>query len=98
MKPRHPRQVPPRCVNKRPCLARPRIGGKLAEWYDALVGDDGSEYQREVILPGVLRMLDIKKDTQKHLAILDLACGQESCAANLPHWDTASRALMPPNR
>ena len=29
----------------------------VAEWYDELVGDKGSEYHREVVIPGVLRML-----------------------------------------
>jgi 2-polyprenyl-3-methyl-5-hydroxy-6-metoxy-1,4-benzoquinol methylase len=29
----------------------------VADWYDTLVGDDGSEFHREVILPGLLRLL-----------------------------------------
>jgi 2-polyprenyl-3-methyl-5-hydroxy-6-metoxy-1,4-benzoquinol methylase len=57
----------------------------VAEWYDALVGDEGSEYQREVILPGIMRMLKIenrKSKTEKGesglegIKVLDLACGQ----------------------
>jgi SAM-dependent methyltransferase len=35
--------------------------GNVADWYDQLVGESGSEYHREVVLPG---------------GILDLACGQ----------------------
>ncbi|HVT82894.1 MAG TPA: class I SAM-dependent methyltransferase, partial [Phycisphaerae bacterium] len=59
------------------------------DWYDTLVGDEGSEYHREVILPGILRLLenppprDEKGKAQKSKAdrpapknILDLACGQ----------------------
>jgi len=36
----------------------------VADWYDQLVGDDGSEYHQHVILPGILRMLNI--DTGSH--------------------------------
>jgi 2-polyprenyl-3-methyl-5-hydroxy-6-metoxy-1,4-benzoquinol methylase len=62
--------------------------GEVAEWYDALVGEEGSEYQREVILPGVVRMLEggeienrkFKREKELEngggLEILDLACGQ----------------------
>jgi SAM-dependent methyltransferase len=46
--------------------------GNVADWYDQLVGERGSEYHREVVLPGVLRLLD-PKPMQR---VLDLACGQ----------------------
>ena len=36
------------------------------------MGDEGSEFQREVIFPGVLRMLALKPGEK----VLDLACGQ----------------------
>jgi len=36
----------------------------VADWYDQLVGDDGSEYHQHVILPGILRMLDMKEKAQ----------------------------------
>lgn len=45
--------------------------GKAAKWYDKVVADDDS-YQNKVILPNILRQLDIKKGDK----ILDLACGQ----------------------
>src|SRR3989344_791056 len=45
--------------------------GKVARWYDNLLKEEGT-YQKEVILPNLLRLLDIKKDEM----ILDLACGQ----------------------
>ena len=46
--------------------------GDVAEWYDRLVGDEGSEYHREVVHPGVLRLLGVQPgDT-----VLDVACGQ----------------------
>jgi SAM-dependent methyltransferase len=50
--------------------------GEVAGWYDELVGDSGSEYHREVILPGVLRVLELKEGSGKGLSVLDLACGQ----------------------
>lgn len=43
-----------------------------AEWYDALVEGKPGNYQKEVILPNLLRILGLKKDE----AVLDLACGQ----------------------
>src|SRR5689334_22214813 len=44
----------------------------VADWYDQLVGESGSEYHREVVLPGVLRLLDAKPGQK----VLDVACGQ----------------------
>src|SRR5215217_5112300 len=46
--------------------------GGVAKWYDDLVGDEGSEYQREVVLPGVIRLLAPAAGE----AMLDIACGQ----------------------
>lgn len=50
--------------------------GEVAEWYDRLVGDEGSDFQREVIMPGVLRMLEHRKAHASEYLVLDLACGQ----------------------
>ncbi len=44
----------------------------VAGWYDALVGDGGSEFHREVVLPGTLRLLGVSPGD----AVLDVACGQ----------------------
>jgi ubiquinone/menaquinone biosynthesis C-methylase UbiE len=44
----------------------------VAAWYDKLVGDEGSDYHRHVILPAALRMLDLKPGER----VLDLCCGQ----------------------
>ncbi len=44
--------------------------GGVANWYNDLLKGEGT-YQKEVILPNLLRLLDIKGGT-----ILDLACGQ----------------------
>lgn len=46
--------------------------GGVAKWYDDLVGEEGSEYHREVVLPGVVRLLN----PQPGESMLDIACGQ----------------------
>ena len=45
--------------------------GKVADWYHDLLKDDAGTYQKEVILPNLLRAMSIKTDE----TILDLACG-----------------------
>ena len=44
----------------------------VAAWYDELVGERGSEYQREVVIPRTLSLLDLKPSER----VLDVACGQ----------------------
>ena len=44
--------------------------GGVAEWYQQLLSAEGT-YQKEVILPNLLRLLEIKKGE----VVLDLACG-----------------------
>lgn len=46
--------------------------GNVANWYDNLIEKTEGTFQKEVILPNLMRLLDPKKDE----AILDLACGQ----------------------
>lgn len=46
--------------------------GKVAGWYDELLEQSKDSFQEKVILPNLLRLLDIKKG----MAILDIACGQ----------------------
>ncbi|HWP39658.1 MAG TPA: class I SAM-dependent methyltransferase [Tepidisphaeraceae bacterium] len=46
--------------------------GEVAEWYDQLVGEAGSEYHRQVVLPGVLRLLSPRAGER----IVDIGCGQ----------------------
>lgn len=45
--------------------------GKVASWYHDTVEEKGS-YQKELILPNILRLMDIKKTE----TVLDLACGE----------------------
>jgi ubiquinone/menaquinone biosynthesis C-methylase UbiE len=44
----------------------------VAQWYDQLVGEAGSEYHREVVLPGVMRLMAPGPGEK----VLDVACGQ----------------------
>lgn len=44
----------------KPRPERPTHWGPVADWYDQLVGEAGSEYHRHVIIPGVLRLLGIQ--------------------------------------
>lgn len=46
--------------------------GDVAEWYDELVGAEGSEYHRQIVFPGVLRLLGDVAGQR----VLDVACGQ----------------------
>ncbi len=52
--------------------ATPSHWGNVASWYDQLVGEDGSDYQKHVVFPGLLAMLDPRPRQR----ILDVACGQ----------------------
>ncbi|MSQ11669.1 MAG: class I SAM-dependent methyltransferase [Dehalococcoidia bacterium] len=45
---------------------------QAATWYDALVGERGSEFQQHVVIPGTLRLLEVKPGEQ----VLDIGCGQ----------------------
>ncbi len=51
-------------------------------WYDKIVGPKGHYYHQQVIIPGVLRLLEMEKKPQPH--ILDLACGQGILSRHLP--------------
>ncbi|MGH7178206.1 MAG: class I SAM-dependent methyltransferase [Tepidisphaeraceae bacterium] len=45
---------------------------EVADWYDRLVGESGSEYHQKVVLPAVMKLLA----AQPGQKILDIACGQ----------------------
>lgn len=44
----------------------------VADWYNDLVGTEGSEYQREVVHPGVFKLIGDVAGKR----VLDVACGQ----------------------
>jgi SAM-dependent methyltransferase len=51
---------------------------EVGKWYHGLVGEEGHYYHRQIIIPGVLRLLG-KVDS-----LLDLACGNGILARHLP--------------
>ncbi len=46
--------------------------GKVANWYDSMLEKDDDSFQTKVILPNLLRSINLDKNQ----TILDLACGQ----------------------
>lgn len=46
--------------------------GKVANWYDNLLEKDEDSYQKRLILPNLIRLVEAKKGE----VIVDLACGQ----------------------
>jgi ubiquinone/menaquinone biosynthesis C-methylase UbiE len=79
-RPRRPHPKPhvraPR-IEKGPKPIRPSPGpqthwGEVADWYDRLVGDEGSEYQQKIVHPGVVRLLGLAAGDP----VIDVACGQ----------------------
>jgi ubiquinone/menaquinone biosynthesis C-methylase UbiE len=49
-------------------------------WYDKTVGEKGHEYHQQLVLPGVLKLLNLQEGD----SLLDLACGQGVLARNIP--------------
>lgn len=64
---------------------------KVSPWYNKLVGTDGHFYHEHVVIPGVLRLLDLNQESK----LLDLGCGQGILARKIPTvatyegWDIA---------
>lgn len=70
---------------------RQRLGGEgqdappegswdhVAGWYDSLVGERGTDFHRSIIIPGLLKLLMLKKGER----VLDLACGQGAVSMSL---------------
>lgn len=55
---------------------------KVGKWYSTLVGDEGHYYHRNIILPGILRLLELHPKTPARL--LDVGCGEGVLARALP--------------
>ncbi len=53
---------------------------KVGQWYDQVVGELGSYYHQNIILPNVLKLLDLQKGS----SLLDVACGQGVLAGRIP--------------
>jgi ubiquinone/menaquinone biosynthesis C-methylase UbiE len=45
---------------------------KVADWYDALAAEHGTEFHRHVVIPGLLKLLALNPGEK----VCDLACGQ----------------------
>ncbi len=71
MKARPAAPAPPKAAPLQPA---PTHWDAVTEWYDTLVGDDGSEYHRHVVVPGVLGLLNLTPERPQR--VLDVACGQ----------------------
>lgn len=54
----------------------------VGKWYQGAVGDEGLYYHKQIIIPGVVRLLGFSKD--KKQGLLDLACGQGILARHVP--------------
>ena len=46
--------------------------GEVASWYDRLLGGESGTFQKEVILPNLLRLMAVKPEEH----VVDVACGQ----------------------
>ncbi|MBP9781845.1 methyltransferase domain-containing protein [Candidatus Woesebacteria bacterium] len=53
---------------------------QVTPWYNKLVGNDGHYYHQHVVLPGVLRLLQL----QPEHSLVDLGCGQGILARQIP--------------
>lgn len=49
-------------------------------WYNKIVGSEGHYYHEHVVMPGVLKLLQIKPEH----SLIDLGCGQGVLARNIP--------------
>lgn len=70
--PSHGRNSGPTPSKKPAAATHSRGWDPVAAWYDKLVGESGSDYHQNVILPAALRMLDPKPGE----SIMDVCCGQ----------------------
>lgn len=59
-------------MNKPTKKAKETSWGGVAAWYDTLLEKDDDTYQAKVILPNLVRLMNLKKGER----VLDLACGQ----------------------
>ena len=62
----------PRSLRKKPEKKELTLWDQASRWYDSLVGSQGTDFQKDIIMPVAMRLLDIAKKER----VLDLACGQ----------------------
>ena len=61
-----------RSSRKKPEKKALTLWDQASRWYDSLVGSQGTDFQKDIIMPGVFRLLEVAKKER----VLDLACGQ----------------------
>jgi len=66
---------------------------KVGKWYGKLVGEKGHYYHQQVIIPGVMRLVNLKPGEK----VLDLACGQGVLGRQLPQWVEYAGVDIAPN-
>ncbi len=54
----------------------------VSSWYDKSVGKEGHYYHKHIVLPGLLRILNL--NDEKSPSVLDLGCGQGVLSHHLP--------------
>jgi ubiquinone/menaquinone biosynthesis C-methylase UbiE len=59
-------------MNKNPKKPTTTSWGGVAEWYDDMLEQDQDSYQKNVLMPNLIRIVEPKKG----MTILDVACGQ----------------------
>lgn len=55
----------------------------VGQWYQNAVGDEGHYYHKNIVIPGILRLLNLDS-SKPPLSVLDIACGQGVLARHLP--------------
>jgi len=53
---------------------------QVAPWYNKIVGQTGHYYHEHIVIPGVLRLLNLKSSD----SLVDFACGQGVLARHIP--------------
>jgi ubiquinone/menaquinone biosynthesis C-methylase UbiE len=65
-----------------------------SKWYKSIVGEEGHYYHQQIILPGVMRLLNLPAASSP--LILDLACGSGVLGRHLPdHMEYTGLDLSP---
>ncbi len=67
-----PRFISPRAPRRSGSARSTAWEGEVARWYDVQVGEKGGYFQRDLVFPGVIRLLNLKAGEN----LLDVACGQ----------------------
>ena len=65
--------------------SRPTSWQRVAPWYNKITEGGGHYYHQHVVIPGVLRLLELNsKFLIQNSKVLDLACGNGVLAEALP--------------